>query len=157
MIRNVHTRLIPDSADLVDRVVELWPSDRWPALVLDRPLGAGADGGHGFVRYRCTGHEPGRRVEFTFAPSLGLVGAHAFEAVPGGLRHTLTGRPRGLMRLWWPLAVRWLHDALVEDLLDNAARAAGHPPARPARWSAWVRLLRSAVRRATRGAARRPA
>ncbi|GAB2986192.1 SRPBCC family protein [Saccharothrix stipae] len=153
MIENVHTRPIPDAAGLVDRVVELWPADRWPPLVLDRPLGVGADGGHSFVRYRCTGHLPGRRVEFTFAPGVGLVGTHVLEAVPGGLRHTLTGRPRGLMRLWWPLAVRWLHDALIEDLLDNAARAAGHPPVHPARWSVPVRVLRAGARTA----ARRPA
>ncbi|MFI9009715.1 SRPBCC family protein [Actinosynnema sp. NPDC053489] len=153
MIHNVHTRRIPDGANLVDRVVELWPADRWPPLVLDRPLGVGADGGHGFVRYRCTAHEPGRRAEFAFGPTTGVAGTHVLEAVPGGLRHTLTGRPRGLMRLWWPLAVRWLHDALIEDLLDNAARAAGHPPVHPARWSTWVRLLRAAARRG----ARRPA
>jgi hypothetical protein len=150
MIENVHTRRIPDHAGLVDRIVELWPSDRWPPLVLDRPLGVGADGGHGFVRYRCTDHAPGRRVEFTFAPGFGLVGTHVLEAVPGGLRHTLTGRPRGAMRLWWPLAVRWLHDALIEDLMDNAARAAGHPPVHPARWSRRVRLLRAAARRSVK-------
>ncbi|WP_158843020.1 SRPBCC family protein [Saccharothrix deserti] len=150
MIENVHTRQIPDSAHLVDRLVELWPSDRWPALVLDRPLGVGADGGHGFVRYHCTHYVPGQRVEFAFSPGLDVVGTHVLEAVPGGLRHTLAGRPRGLMRLWWPLAVRWLHDALIEDLLDNAARAAGHPPVHPARWSAWVRLLRAAAERSAR-------
>ncbi|MEV8436613.1 SRPBCC family protein [Actinosynnema sp. NPDC051121] len=153
MIENVHTRLFPDSDGLVDRLVELWPSDRWPPLVLDRPLGVGADGGHGFVRYRCTHHTPGRRAEFVFDPRIGMVGTHVLEAVPGGLRHTLTGRPRGAMRLVWPLAVRWLHDALIEDLLDNAARAAGHPPVRPARWSPWVRLLRATAGRG----ARRPA
>jgi hypothetical protein len=150
MIENVHTRLFPDSDGLIDRAVELWPSDRWPPLVLDRPLGVGADGGHGFVRYRCTGYVPGRRVEFTFDPRIGMVGTHVLEAVPGGLRHTLTGRPHGVMRLGWPLAVRWLHDALIEDLLDNAARAAGHPPVRPARWSPWVRLLRARIGRGGR-------
>ncbi|GAA3461965.1 SRPBCC family protein [Saccharothrix longispora] len=150
MIDNVHERAVPGAADLVDRVVELWPADRWPPLVLDRPLGVGATGGHGFVRYACTGHRPRERVEFTFAPTLGLVGGHVLEVVPGGLRHVLRGEPRGWMRLWWPLAVRWLHDALVEDLLDRAGRMAGHPPARPARWSPWVRLLRAGARRFAR-------
>ncbi|MBB5955735.1 hypothetical protein FHS29_002316 [Saccharothrix tamanrassetensis] len=145
MIRNVHERQVPGDG-WVDRVVELWPSDRWPPLVLDRPLGVGADGGHGFVRYRCTAHEPGRRVEFAFAPSLGVVGTHVLEVVPGGVRHVLTGHPNGWMRLWWPLAVRWLHDALIEDLFDNIAVAAAQR-VRPARWSAWVRLLRAVARR----------
>ena len=147
MIRNVHTRQVPNPAELVDRVPDLWPSPRWPPLVLDRPLGPGATGGHAFVRYRCTAHVPGRRVEFTFDPAIGLVGTHTFEVVPGGLRHTLVGRARGWTRLTWPLAIRWLHDALIEDLMDNAARAAGHPPAHPNRWSPWVRLLRAAAKR----------
>ncbi|MEV0681358.1 SRPBCC family protein [Actinosynnema sp. NPDC050436] len=144
MIENVHERRLPGDG-WVDRVIELWPR-AWPPLVLDRPLGVGADGGHGFVRYRCTAYEPGRRVEFTFAPGLGLVGAHVLEAVPGGVRHTLTGRPNGWMLLGWPLAVRWLHDALIEDLLDSLSIAAGQDIKR-ARWSWWVRVLRAGARR----------
>jgi hypothetical protein len=57
------------------------------------------------------------------------------------LRHVITGRLRGAGHLAWPLFVRWLHDAVLEDLLDNAATAVGHPPATPARWSPWVRVL----------------
>ncbi len=38
--------------------------------------------------------------------------------------------------------MRWLHDAVVEDLFDRAERALGTGPARPARWSPWVRALR---------------
>ncbi|CCH34129.1 SRPBCC family protein [Actinosynnema sp. NPDC047251] len=144
MIKNVHERRLPGDG-WVDRAVELWP-ERWPKLVLDRPLGVGADGGHGFVRYRCTGHEPGKRVEFTFSPGLGLVGTHVFEAVPGGIRHTITGRPNGWMLLGWPLAVRWLHDALIEDMFDNLSIAAGQSIV-PARWSWWVRVLRAVARR----------
>ncbi|GAA1271491.1 SRPBCC family protein [Saccharothrix xinjiangensis] len=147
MIRNVHTRHIPNAGHLVDRITELWPSPPWPALVLDRPLGRGATGGHAFIRYRCTSYVPGQRIEFTFDPSIGLIGAHTFEAVPGGLRHTIVGSTRGWARLTWPLAIRHLHDALVEDLLDNAARAAGHPPLHPNRWSPWVRLLRALAKR----------
>ncbi|MBW4720098.1 SRPBCC family protein [Saccharothrix obliqua] len=135
MIRNVHSREVPGGG-VVDRVVELWPSESWPRLRLDRPLAVGATGGHSFVRYTCTEYLPGRRVEFTFAPGVGLVGTHVFEAVPGGIRHTVTGRAVGWMRLGWPLAVRWLHDALIEDMFDKAART------RRAHWSPWVRILR---------------
>ncbi|GAA3840548.1 hypothetical protein GCM10022243_03670 [Saccharothrix violaceirubra] len=142
MIENVHARQVPDAPTLLDRMMELWPADHWPPLRLDRPLGVGADGGHGFVRYTCTAYEPGARVEFTFAPGLGLVGTHTLYVVPGGLRHVLRGKATGSMRLWWPLAIRWLHDALMEDLFDNAEKAAGRTPARPVRWSWWVRKLR---------------
>jgi hypothetical protein len=63
------------------------------------------------------------------------------------LRHTLTGRPTGAQRLRWPLVVQPLHDALLEDALDNAERELTGTVARPARWSLRVRLLRRVVRR----------
>ncbi|WP_206062902.1 hypothetical protein [Nocardioides piscis] len=42
-----------------------------------------------------------------------------------------------------PLAVRWFHEALMQDLFDNAERqVTGTVAGRPARWSPWVRALR---------------
>ncbi|MCP3797747.1 SRPBCC family protein [Allokutzneria sp. A3M-2-11 16] len=154
MIHNVHERELPvDTAtagalldDLLDLDRTIWPVDRWAPMAMDRPLGVGARGGHGPIRYDCTAYEPGRLVEFTFTPKMGLKGTQALEVLPGPrpgtslLRHTATGRTVGLMRLLWPLAIRWLHDALLEDLLDRAATAVGHPPAQPARWPLWTRL-----------------
>lgn len=159
MIRNVHERVLSVSPDqvapLIDRVAEpgnpLWPADHWPPLELDRPLGVGADGGHGPIRYTCTSYQPGRRAEFTFAPGLLIRGTHTLDVLPfqGGtlLRHELTGRFTPWGRLIWSVGIRWLHDALIEDLLDRAATAVGHPPTRPARWSPWVRLLRRVMGR----------
>jgi hypothetical protein len=157
MIRNAHQRGYPvDPArlgELLDRVAEpdspLWPVKGWPPMVLDRPLGVGAKGGHGPIRYSCTAYEPGRRVEFAFAPGLLVAGTHTLEVLDSGaLRHTLTARPRGAGRLLWPLMFRWLHDACLEDLLDRAADSLGHPPTSRARWSPWVRLLRRLASRA---------
>ncbi|MBO0876227.1 MAG: SRPBCC family protein, partial [Pseudonocardia sp.] len=125
----------------------LWPSPAWQPMVLDRPVGVGAVGGHGPFRYRVTAHRPGRRVEFTFEPGQEVRGTHTFTAQPSGegrtvLRHIADAEVTGVMRVLWPLAARWLHDAVVEDLLDRAEVAVGTGPARPARWSPWVRLLR---------------
>ncbi len=155
MVHNIHERLVAAPVEevgpLLDRVGGprdvLWPTPEWEPMVLDRPVAVGAAGGHGPIRYRVTAHEPGRRVEFTFEPGLGLHGRHTFTAEPAGprstlLRHVVEGRLSGPMVLAWPLAVRWVHDAVLEDLLDNAERAVGHRPARPVRWSPWVRLLR---------------
>jgi hypothetical protein len=151
MIRNVHEREYPvDPArlgELLDQVAgpgsPLWPVDKWPPMILDRPLSVGADGGHGPIRYRCTAYVPGRRAEFTFAPGFIAAGTHTFEVLDrGALRHTMIVRLRGAGRLLWPLAIRWLHDACLEDLLDHAADSLGHAPATPARHSPLVRLLR---------------
>lgn len=161
MISNVHQRAYPVPPAELGRLLDtlasgrdrLWP-DRWPPMEFSTPLGVGADGGHGRIRYRVTAYEPGRRVEFRFTPATGLTGGHFAEVLDGDhpgssvLRHTAvvdrTASPR--MRVLWPLAIRWLHDACVEDLLDKAAVELGHPPARPVRWSRWVRLLRAVMR-----------
>jgi hypothetical protein len=156
MVRNVHERRVAvpprELAPLLDRLGGphdvLWPSPQWTPMVLDRPLAVGAAGGHGRVRYRVTGYEPGRRVEFTFDPGLGLDGTLTFSIEPGGgsgsiLRNVMEARAGLLMRLVGRLAVRHLHDALLEDLLDRAERVTGTGPARPARWSLWVRVLRA--------------
>ncbi|MCY7341154.1 MAG: DUF2867 domain-containing protein [Pseudonocardia sp.] len=153
MVHNVHERLLPvpaaDLAPLLERIGGaedvLWPSPAWVPMVLDGPVGPRASGGHGPIRYRVTAYDPGRRVEFTFADGLGLAGTHTFSIDPVDpartrLRHVIDGRLSGRMRLLWPLVVRWLHDAVLEDLMDRAEYATGTGPARPARWSPWVRL-----------------
>ena len=165
-IRNVHQRKIQAPAGsvgaLLDRLASdddpLWPSPTWPRLHLDGGLAVGASGGHGPIRYTVAEYEPGRRVRFSFDPPGGLVGFHELVIEPVGesacvLRHNLVARagPRAFTR--WHVVIRWLHDAVVEDLLDNTQRAAtGLLPA-PARASAWVRLLRAGLSRTAR---RRP-
>ncbi|GAA4694793.1 hypothetical protein GCM10023215_35570 [Pseudonocardia yuanmonensis] len=159
MVRNVHEREFPAPAEQVWELVaalggpgdRLWPA-AWLPVAFDRPLGPGASGGHGGLRYAVSRYEPGRLVEFTAAPGRSLDGTHAFVVEPRGrdrcvLRHELLLRTTGAMRVLWPLAVRPLHDAVLEDLLDTAERALGTGPARPARWSPLVRVLRLAAER----------
>lgn len=140
-------KLLPDMAASGDRV---WPSPAWPRLRLDAGLVPGSRGGHGPMRYSVAAYEPGRRVRFAFDPRRGLVGYHELLIVSEGqgrcrLVLTVAGRCHGAMRVLWPLVIRWLHQALVQDLFDNMEFVAtGRPPAQPARWNAWVRLLRRA-------------
>jgi hypothetical protein len=167
MIRNVHERALDapptEIGTLIDGLASdgdrLWPSDRWPPMRLDRPLGVGASGGHGSIRYAVSDYEPWRRVRFRFDPRLGLVGHHEFEVAsrPGRtvLRHTLGATLRGRMRIAWPLILRWLHEALIEDALDRAETVTMGAPVRRRRWSPWVRLLRTALRGKGRLAGRR--
>ncbi|MFD5824515.1 SRPBCC family protein [Lentzea sp. NPDC060358] len=141
MIRNVHTRdLGVPAGQFVDRMPELWPP-AWGKQEFDRPLGVGADGGHGPIRYRCTSCTQGTSITFAFTR---LSGSHTLSASGTVLRHELVGTFGLVDRVRWALAIHWLHDACLEDFLDACERAAGREPVAPARWSAWVRLVRRA-------------
>lgn len=156
-ILNVHERILPGTVDQVGALLdglagphdELWPEDRWPGLPMrfDRPLGVGAKGGHGPVRYRVEEYVPGRHVVFRFSERMGLDGTHRLEVDDSEgvveLRHVLAGRPkRPKALLTWLLITRPIHDAVLEDLLDRAELAVSGRVLQPARWSRWVRVLR---------------
>lgn len=166
MIHNVHTRVLAcpqeRAGELIDQIPgrssPIWPVDHWPAMLLDGPLGVGADGGHGPIRYRCTAYEAGRKVEFTFAPGMMRPGAtHTFTVQDGPrpgtsvVRHEVLGRPTRLGALVWAAAIRPLHDAVIEDLFDRAQVAVGDPPPRRARWSPRVRITKSIAERIVPG------
>lgn len=137
---------------LLDRVAgpddPWWPVPAWPAIRFDRPLGPGATGGHGMIRYTVVEYVPGRLLRCAFDPAIGLVGEHELRLEADGagtaVVHVIRGRLTGGMRLLWPVAIRWLHEALLQDLLDNAERTGTGAVHRPARWSPWVRLVRRA-------------
>jgi hypothetical protein len=161
-IHNVHERRLPASPEQVGHLLDslgaaadsLWPTEHWPPMRFDRPLGPGADGGHGPIRYRVEEHEPGSRVCFRFTGPPGLTGTHEFsvQETPGGclLRHVIEGRASGRMLAAWPLVFRPLHDALLEDALNQAHAAVTGRPAPAPVWSWWVRRLRAQAARANR-------
>ncbi|MGW0901965.1 SRPBCC family protein [Streptomyces sp. NPDC002853] len=150
-VRNEHERVIKAPAEevgaLLDRLSAeddpVFPTPAWAAMLFDRPLGVGAVGGHGPVRYGVTEYEPGRRVRFAFTPPDN--GFHEMSVEPLGegrcrVRHVLEIRPLGKDRLLWPVVVRPLHDTIIEEVFDNFERAATGRCARPVRWSPRVRL-----------------
>lgn len=85
-------------------------------------------------------------IRFRFTTPNGFNGWHGIEVLEATrahcvLEHRIEMRVEGLARLTWPLMIRHLHDALIEDALAQAQAALGNPPVvRP--WSIWVRLLR---------------
>lgn len=161
-VLNVHERELrageQEAGRLIDSLASpddaLWPRS-WPPMRFDRPLGVGADGGHGPIRYVVATYEPGRSVTFRFTGPKGFDGWHGCEVAPAPdgaavLRHTLEMTTRGPALLSWPLVFRPLHDALIEDALATAQASLGlTPEVRP--WSPYVRFLRWAM---TRGRAR---
>ena len=162
-MQNIQRRSInapaPVVGALLDRLATaddpLWPSNAWSPLRLDAGLTPGSRGGHGPIRYSVAGYEPGRRIQLDFDPRLGIVGHHELRVTPDGpqrceLTHTIVASTHGRMRLLWPLAVRWLHEALIQDLLDNAERLTTGQLRRPATWSLRVRVMRRAFAPGTR-------
>jgi len=158
-VRNIHERSFAASPEQLGALLDslasehgrLWPRERWPAMRFDRPLGAGAMGGHGPIRYIVSHYQPGRSIVFTFTSPRGFRGQHGFEiestqddTVP--LRHWLEMATKGKARLSWLLVYRPLHDVLIEDALDLATSALGGTPL-PRPWSPWGNLLRRILER----------
>ncbi len=131
--RRIHAAY-EEVADLLDLLAgphdQVWPSDRWPALVLDDGCRPGSAGGHGFVRYRVESAERGRIV-MRFDPKMRLEGTHTFSLESAGsdtiVRHEIVATPSSVMKFVWPALIEPMHDALTEDAMDNIeAAAAGH-------------------------------
>lgn len=158
-ILNVHERNLqagPDRVgDLVDSLASrgdaLWPGHAWPPMEFDRPLGVGARGGHGPIRYYVEEYVPGESVTFRFTGPRGFDGFHCYArmrttADTAVLRHTLEMTTHGLAVLSWPVVYQPMHDALIEDSLATAEASLGQAPhIQP--WSLWVRVLRWVVSR----------
>lgn len=155
MVINIHERIYEAPASEVAALVatlasendRLWPYEHWPPIRFDQGLVLGTNGGHGPVRYWIKSIDPTSGVTFRFTGPSGFDGEHAFTVTrisdtSAKLQHKLFLRPHGWARLTWPLFFRPMHDALLEEAFDKAARELGSPPKSPYRRSLWVRLLR---------------
>lgn len=160
MVTNTHERVLAAPPAVVGQLLDslagsndrLWPGRRWPAMRFDRPLSVGAQGGHGPIRYHVEAYTPGSAIRFRFELPSGFHGYHEFVVTATCtdgtlLRHSLVMQTSGIARVTWPLLFRPLHDALIEDSLDQAQQILGGPPQQPRRWSRRVLVLRAIARR----------
>ena len=156
-VLNVHERVLESEPvqvgalldSLSSREDRLWPKHIWPRMEFDRPLGVGATGGHGPIRYFVEEYTPGRSIKFRFTGPKGFDGFHGYEIISTSkqstvLRHTLKMNTEGLAILSWPLVYRPMHDALLEDSLATAQVSLGVAPQIQV-WSLWVKVLRWVV------------
>ncbi len=156
-IWNVHERRLDAKPESVGAILDtlsssddrLWPRENWPPQQFDGPLGVGARGGHGPVRYAVSAYVPGRIVEYRFdgtGLTAGWDGRHLFEVVPRRssviLRHTIDAAADAKTWLAWFIMVRPMHNALMEDALDRAQIELDIPVNKPSRWGWWVRFVR---------------
>ena len=151
-IKNIHERKISASDNKVGALLDsvssredkIWPYENWSNIEFDRPLEVGAVGGHGAIKYVVTAYEPGNSIKFRFTKDLD--GYHEMvikeiDATHCLLRHSIHANVTGSMALLWPIVIRPLHNALIEDLLDKVEMQVSSVQ-RPRRWNIWVILLR---------------
>ncbi len=156
-VLNVHHRELETDPIEVGQLIDslsskddrLWAKHIWPRMEFDRPLGVGAKGGHGPIRYFVEEYAPGKSITFRFTGPKGFDGFHGFEIMSGpkhtvALKHTLKMNTHGLAVLSWPLVYRPMHDALIEDSLTNAQVSLGIT-SQVLTWSLLVKILRWVV------------
>jgi len=124
----------------------LWPHQHWPQMKFDRTPQLGAVGGHGHIRYRISIYQPHQHVRFQFEGLSGIRGYHEFIVTE--LSHNscrLSHDVRAELSLIgirnWYFLIAPLHDALIEDLLDQLESELSGIHVQQ-KWGLRVRLMR---------------
>jgi hypothetical protein len=153
-ILNIHKRVINQPkikiAELLDTLAsendKMLATNKWPRMKLDKGLQVDSKGGHGPIRYTVQAYNQGELIEFKFSKPIGFTGIHKFEITELGthkteIKHTIDMNTSGKAVLMWSLAIRWLHDAFIEDAFDKVENHFS-PVKKAYKWNIWVRFLR---------------
>ncbi|CAM1347405.1 hypothetical protein [Tenacibaculum crassostreae] len=152
---NIHHRTYNVSLDKITDLFytlsntndKVWPIEKWPRMTFKDGIKVGAAGGHGPIRYTVEQYDPEKLIQFRFAKSLGFIGTHRFEIkkvqnTQTQVMHTIEMNTKGIRTLIWLLAIRSLHNALLEDCLDkienNFAKTKAHT-----QWNWYVKFIRT--------------
>ena len=125
---------------------QMLATDKWPRMKLDNGLQVGSKGGHGPIRYHVIDYREGKSITFQFERPLGFDGYHKFEltsveADVTELTHTIDMTTTGFGTIKWLFAIRWLHDAFIEDAFDKVENHFTIAK-KKSEWSWWVKTLR---------------
>ena len=153
-VLNIHQRKIQISKErivalfssLATEEDKVWPKENWPKMRFKDGLKNGSQGGHGPIRYQIIDYQPSSHIIFKFQKPEGFNGIHKFEIAELGsteteIKHTIQMKTSGMGILKWLLAVRWLHDALIEDAFDKIQNQLT-PIQEKTEWNFWVKILR---------------
>lgn len=153
-IENVHSSVYPVSTSELGWVLDtlssnndlIWPTELWPAMKFKNGLVIGSSGGHSPIRYSVEKYIPEKLVVFRFLSPSGFEGTHSFEVESRGdkeaqLTHRIAMNAVGTAKFSWPVIIRPLHDALLEDCLAKVSVSLGLEP-KKLEWSNWVKFLR---------------
>ncbi|MEO6348289.1 MAG: hypothetical protein ABIO60_10320 [Aquaticitalea sp.] len=155
---NLHRRIIHQSMESVSGLLQtlatkedkIWPFEHWPAIRFRDGLTVGSQGGHGLIGYTIIEYELRKSIKFKFTKPKGFNGAHQLVIIPSDSKsveivHRIEMQTSGFATTFWLLAVRWLHDALIEEAFDKLESNFSNENNRIT-YSLWVRFLRYHLR-----------
>ena len=128
---------------------KIWPKEKWPAMKFKDGIKVGAKGGHGPIKYSVEKYNPSEIIEFRFSKPNGFNGIHKFEINEmtddkTEIKHTIDMKTAGKGTLIWILAIRSLHNALIEDGFDKLENNFSLNQ-KSSKWNFWVRFLRKQI------------
>lgn len=154
---NIHTRIINQPKAKVAELFSTLSSEndmmlatgKWSPMILDNGLSVGSKGGHGGIKYFVTDYQPNKTITFQFDLK-GFDGTHKFEIVEiepakTKLTHIIDLTTSSSATLKWMLAIRWLHDAYIEDAFDKVENYFTIDK-KKSEWTIWVRFLRKIMK-----------
>ncbi len=157
-VLSVYQRVLPNVQSKLGSLIDeffsqrssLWPTRRWPRDACVGELQVGAEGGHGGTRYKVVAYEPGRMLIFRFIAPKGYIGFHGYkvsykDAQTALLAHFTMLNFSIYHWLMWHLAIKWVHEALILDGLDQAESYVSGLSIKARRWKWRVYLLRHLV------------
>ena len=156
-VTNVHKRQISQPKTELAKLFKTLASDndmmlaidKWSPMKLDKGLQVGSKGGHGPIKYFITDYQPDNSITFQFDLE-GFDGFHKFEIVETELNktqltHIIDLTTSGSATLKWALAIRFLHDAYIEDAFDKVENHFTIEK-KKSEWTLWVKVLRKIMK-----------
>ena len=155
---NIHTRNINQPKTKIAELFKTLSSkndmilatDKWFPMILDNGLKIGSKGGHGPIRYTVQDYQPKKLVQFKFTKPDGFNGFHQFEITElennmTELKHIIDMNTTIRASFLWFIAIRWLHDAYIEDAFDKVENNFVTVK-KVSKWNIWVKFLRNVLK-----------
>lgn len=154
-VKNTHKRRIYQSKEKISVLLEtlasandaIWPNKKWPSIYFNNGLKIGSKGGHGSIKYTIVEYTEGEFIRFKFTKPKGFKGFHEFiikeiQTEQVEICHTIKMNVSGSALFIWIFAIRFLHDALMEDAFDKVeSQFSGIK--KQTKYSIWVKIMRS--------------
>ncbi len=156
-VLNIHKRILNHPKSKVTELTKtlstendrIWPNEKWPKMKFKEGIQVGAKGGHGPIRYSVEKYNPSEIIQFRFSKPSGFNGIHKLEITEltdkkTEIKHTIEMNTVGKGTLIWILAVRSLHNALIEDGFDKLENNLTENR-KLTEWNFWVKFLRKQI------------